>query len=312
MSRPLSLFTGFVAPAAVVVASVMSLAAPPVGASASSTVESAVGFVAGEQRDDGGFGTGEAGFPGFETPDAVLAIGAAAQSDSSWSASEALAAVEAVSTNAKTGLSYLDDFADGAYGSPSAGNAARLVIVAASLGIVPGAFDPDADGAVDLVAEVQAGLLPPGSFGAGGGTGGAIANGGTLWLDSCTLAENYAPGGGGGLSGGGTARNTLLWANTTDGEAAQCDSLASNGYNMLPAASGCLLSGDLSTLIETADALLGPLDEQGVHPLLPGSPAIDSGACSTQFGALITTDQRGVPRPQGASCDIGAVEAEAP
>ncbi len=167
MSRPLSLFTGFVAPAAVVVASVMSLAAPPVGASASSTVESAVGFVAGEQRDDGGFGTGEAGFPGFETPDAVLAIGAAAQSDSSWSASEALAAVEAVSTNAKTGLSYLDDFADGAYGSPSAGNAARLVIVAASLGIVPGAFDPDADGAVDLVAEVQAGLLPDGSFGAG-------------------------------------------------------------------------------------------------------------------------------------------------
>ncbi len=144
--------------------------------------------------------------------------------------------------------------------------------------------------------------------GAVGGAGGAIANGGTLWLDSCTLAENYAPGGGGGLSGGGTARNTLFWANTADGSAAQCDTLTSNGYNLLPAASGCLLSGDLSTLVETADALLGPLDEQGVHPLLPGSPAIDSGACSTQFGTLITTDQRGVLRPQGASCDIGAVE----
>jgi len=41
-----------------------------------------------------------------------------------------------------------------------------------------------------------------------------------------------------------------------------------------------------------------------VHPLLPGSPAIDAGACV----AGITTDQRGVSRPSGDGCDIGAYE----
>ena len=163
MSRLLSLSTGSVALAAMLASSLSVTTA----ASASSTVDAAISFVAGQQRDDGGFGSGEAGFPGFETPDAVLAIGAAAQSGSSWSAAEALAAVQAVANGGKTGLSYLDDFADGVYGSLSAGNAARIVIVAASLGIDPAAFDPDGDGSVDLVATMQAGLLPDGSFGAG-------------------------------------------------------------------------------------------------------------------------------------------------
>lgn len=56
--------------------------------------------------------------------------------------------------------------------------------------------------------------------------------------------------------------------------------------------------------------LLGPLANNGgptlTHALLPGSPAIDAGGldCSP-------TDQRGVPRPQGAACDIGAYEVGA-
>jgi hypothetical protein len=41
-----------------------------------------------------------------------------------------------------------------------------------------------------------------------------------------------------------------------------------------------------------------------VHPLLIGGPAIDHGVCIAE----ITTDQRGVTRPQGAACDIGAYE----
>ena len=43
------------------------------------------------------------------------------------------------------------------------------------------------------------------------------------------------------------------------------------------------------------------------HALLPGSPAIDQiplEACDS------TTDQRGVKRPQGSQCDIGAYEYE--
>jgi hypothetical protein len=39
----------------------------------------------------------------------------------------------------------------------------------------------------------------------------------------------------------------------------------------------------------------------------PGSPAIDAASCAN----APATDQRGVTRPQGASCDIGAVERKA-
>jgi hypothetical protein len=62
--------------------------------------------------------------------------------------------------------------------------------------------------------------------------------------------------------------------------------------------------------------LLG--DNGGATPtvaLIPGSPVIDfisSSDCTTSNGEPITTDQRGVPRPQGAGCDIGAFEFSIP
>ena len=59
-----------------------------------------------------------------------------------------------------------------------------------------------------------------------------------------------------------------------------------------------------------ADALLGPLADNGgptlTHALLAGSPAIDAGDPAT----APATDQRGVVRPQGAAPDAGAYEAE--
>jgi hypothetical protein len=45
------------------------------------------------------------------------------------------------------------------------------------------------------------------------------------------------------------------------------------------------------------------------HDLLAGSPARDAG---NPGGCAVTTDQRGVARPQGARCDLGAVETGAP
>ncbi len=63
--------------------------------------------------------------------------------------------------------------------------------------------------------------------------------------------------------------------------------------------------GDLSGVA----AVLGPLANHGgptdTHALLVGSPAIDAGGNATCTAA----DQRGVTRPQGPSCDIGAYEA---
>jgi hypothetical protein len=60
------------------------------------------------------------------------------------------------------------------------------------------------------------------------------------------------------------------------------------------------------------DALIGPLGSNGgptpTHALLPGSPAIDA----ADDAACPATDQRGVARPQGARCDVGAFELQVP
>lgn len=60
------------------------------------------------------------------------------------------------------------------------------------------------------------------------------------------------------------------------------------------------------------DPLLGPLGDYGglhhTHELLVGSPAIDAGSCTDNAGAPVTEDQRGISRPQGATCEIGAFE----
>ena len=55
-------------------------------------------------------------------------------------------------------------------------------------------------------------------------------------------------------------------------------------------------------------AQLGPLADNGgptlTHLPIVGSPLIDGGQCLP----YVPTDQRGVARPFGAKCDIGAVE----
>ena len=76
----------------------------------------------------------------------------------------------------------------------------------------------------------------------------------------------------------------------------------------------CTINGPFTL----ADPLLGPLQDNGgptrTHALLMGSPAIDagnSGGCTDNLGAALTSDQRGQPRPLAGHgrCDIGAYEA---
>jgi hypothetical protein len=73
-----------------------------------------------------------------------------------------------------------------------------------------------------------------------------------------------------------------------------------------------LNNADISALaFTTGNPQLGPLASHGgpTQTLLngTGSPALDGVDCTAAPG----TDQRGVARPQGARCDIGAVEANA-
>jgi hypothetical protein len=67
-------------------------------------------------------------------------------------------------------------------------------------------------------------------------------------------------------------------------------------------------AGATCTHVLTTNPLLGPLADNGgfTHTMAlgTGSPAIDAGNNST----CAATDQRGVARPQGSACDLGAYE----
>lgn len=113
--------------------------------------------------------------------------------------------------------------------------------------------------------------------------GGVIANS-TTTLTNMILAEN-AVGGWGNCSG----------------------TITSQGHN-LSSDNSCTASFTAPGDRNNTDPLLGPLQNNGgptpTRALLSGSPAINAG---TIVGCP-ATDQRGVPRPQGGTCDIGAFE----
>ncbi len=138
---------------AIVMLSVASsvLVGVPGASGAPPGVDAATAWLRTQQQADGGFEV--AGFPGFETADAVLALAAAGQADTSWSASEARAAVLGTSTLAgATSLDALDDFAESGIG---AGQAAKLVVLVTNpLALDPEDFDPQGDGSTDLAGIV--------------------------------------------------------------------------------------------------------------------------------------------------------------
>ena len=134
--------------------------------------------------------------------------------------------------------------------------------------------------------------------------GGLYAVGGPILITHTTIASNTAASGGGGVHRlGGTVllQDSIIAHN----DPANCGgTITSNGHN-LEDADTCNLtaSGDITD----TDPLLDPLTEDNgtlIHPLRRGSPAIDAGVCIPG----IATDQRGVTRPLGKGCDIGAYE----
>ena len=127
--------------------------------------------------------------------------------------------------------------------------------------------------------------------------------GGVSTLTNVTFSGNTAQYGGGIYGGVSTLKNTIV-ANNSPNDCA--GSITSAGHNLSSDAScGFTAPGDL----QNADPLLGLLADNGgltqTHALLAGSPAIDAGSPDCPPPA---TDQRGVARPQGAACDIGAFE----
>ncbi len=155
--------------------------------------------------------------------------------------------------------------------------------------------------------------------------GGIFGDGAILSLLFMTVADNVADDDGDGNGDGGGVYdgsenpnivNTILAGNVDKGgEAPNCGGLGvlTYGDNIIKDR-GCTIAGGTGTNF-TSDPLLGPLADNGgptdTRALSAGSPAIDrvTNNCKTYQALVLTGDQRGVLRPIGAACDIGAYEA---
>ena len=178
---------------------------------------------------------------------------------------------------------------------------------------------------------------------ADGGSGGGIGSSSAVTATNSTISGNTAELGGGGI--GASEDVTLVYASVVGNSAADlganvgseaglvafgsvvalaqgggagCSipgSMTSNGFNFSDDAScGFTGSGDRQN---AGDPGLGALASNGgaTPTRLPqtGSPLIDwipVASCQADGASGITTDQRGVTRPEGPGCDIGAVEVE--
>jgi hypothetical protein len=178
--------------------------------------------------------------------------------------------------------------------------------------------DHDALGILTLANSTLSGNRAQGpSFGDGGGL---YDTGESAVITSSTISDNVAVSAG-GSTGGGVVASTILTlgssliARNTADEAPDCrDIAASAGFNLIGKGDDCGLidgiNGDqVGSIAAPIAPRLGPLAANGgptkTQALLTGSPARNAAGpapCDT------ARDQRGVRRPQGAACDIGAYE----
>jgi CSLREA domain-containing protein len=166
------------------------------------------------------------------------------------------------------------------------------------------------------------------------GNGGAIASQGAMTIANSTISGNSAVSSGGGVYasttsitilnstitgnsafiGGGVfidTTGTLIYKNTIIANSPgnnNCD----NRGNPITSVNTLDETGWCSPTL-TGDPMLGPLADNGgptqTHDLLPGSPAAGAGDATACANAPVSGfDQRGVSRPQGSGCDMGAVE----
>jgi hypothetical protein len=153
--------------------------------------------------------------------------------------------------------------------------------------------------------------------------GGGLSILGSTYLNNSTITNNTADplnssgGDGGGISRRGTLnfRNTIVAGNFAGGgQGHDCSGiLTSQDYNLV-GKSGfpCIFvvqpNDQVGTIASPLDPKLAPLANIGgstkTHMLLFNSLAINGGDDAT----CATSDQRGVTRPIGPHCDIGAYE----
>jgi CSLREA domain-containing protein len=154
--------------------------------------------------------------------------------------------------------------------------------------------------------------------------GGGIWNHlGTLTVSNSTFSGNSASArqNSGGIANTGgantsvgtvTLKNTIVANSSPQGNNCFGERITDGGYNLEDGTS-CRFSAANHSLPSTEPKLQSSLANNGgptkTIRLLKGSPAINAIPKTTNgCGTQITTDQRGVKRPQGKGCDIGAFE----
>jgi len=146
----------------------------------------------------------------------------------------------------------------------------------------------------------------------------AYAHSASMTLRNVTINANTASSAGGGVwfqgdvnngvPASATMSNSILWGDSAPSAAEifRDDTTVVTDHTLIQG--GCPPLVTCNTLL-TADPLLGALQYNGgsTPTLMPAanSPALDTGANCT------ASDQRGIARPQGPACDIGAVERRA-
>jgi len=207
----------------------------------------------------------------------------------------------------------------------STGTGTTLTVTSSTLtdntsGLAGGAIEDSNGGDPAQISITDSTITDNTATGVYGGGGVYLGNGATAdQVVNDTIVGNKATGTGSGggdvLLGGGVApvfENTIV-ADGTALSGPDCSASVTDGGHNLDDADGCgFTAAPTGTdLVNTAPDL-GPLQSNGgpteTMALLAGSPAINAGSNT----GCPATDQRGVPRPQGGTCDIGAYESAPP
>ena len=155
-----------------------------------------------------------------------------------------------------------------------------------------------------------------------GGPGGGIFNHASLTVTASTISGNSAQSGGGMFNDATVTLNRSLVSGSTASvgpEIADYGTVTSDNFNLFGTNGDGGVAGFVPGMTDIVPArgvkagkILGPLKNNGgptaTHALKRGSPAVD--AIPFSDPGCTGVDQRGVARPQGADCDIGAFEGE--
>src|SRR5580704_7642940 len=150
--------------------------------------------------------------------------------------------------------------------------------------------------------------------------GGLFQSAGTLVINNSTFSGNVARGGKGGgifnVKGSTVVLQNSIMANNTGGNCS--GGVTSHGYNL---SSDGTCDFDSAGDLNNTDPKLGKLRNNGGPTQTMAefleSPTVDAGnpkGCTDSRGHLLTTDQRGAPRPgkhkRDQRCDMGAYERQ--